>query len=85
MCALEHFRFYLLGRKFRLQTDHRALAWLYSKEPKASARISGWLETLTEYPIVIEYVRVTENSIVDALSRLDHVALDSEVPSDLAK
>ena len=70
MCALEHFRVYLLGRKFCLRTDHRALAWLYSKEPKASARISGWLATLTEYPIVIEYVRGAENSIADALSRL---------------
>ena len=41
ICALEHFRVYLLGRKFRLRTDHHALAWLFSKEPKASARISG--------------------------------------------
>ena len=31
ICALEHFRVYLLGRKFRLRTDHRALAWLFSK------------------------------------------------------
>ena len=35
ICALEHFRVYLLGRKFRLRTDYRALAWLFSKEPKA--------------------------------------------------
>ena len=85
MCALENCRVYLLGRKFRLRTDHRALAWLYSKEPKASARISGWLATLTEYPIVIEYVRGAENSIADALSRLDSVSLDSNVPSNLTK
>ena len=84
MCAFKHFRVYLLGRQFRLQTDHRALAWLYSKEPKASARISGSLATLTEYLIVIKYVRRAENSIADALSRLDSVALDSEVPSNLA-
>ena len=66
ICALEHFRVYLLGRKFRLRTDHCALAWLFSKEPKASARISGWLATLMEYSIVIEYVRGSENSIADA-------------------
>ena len=75
ICALEHFRVYLLGRKFTLRTDHRALAWLFSKEPKASARISGWLATLMEYPIVIEYVKGTENTIADALSRLDSCAI----------
>ena len=85
ICALEHFRVYLLGRKFTLRTDHRALAWLFSKEPKASARISGWLATLMEYPIVIEYVKGTENTIADALSRLDSCAISCEVPSDLAK
>ena len=83
ICALEHFRVYLLGRKFRLRTDHRALAWLFSKEPKASARISGWLATLMEYPIVIEYARGSENSIANALSLLDLVAVDNEVPADL--
>ena len=85
ICALEHFRVYLLGRKFTLRTDHRALAWLFSKEPKASARISGWLATLMEYPIVIEYVKGTENTIADALSRLDSSAISCEVPSELAK
>jgi hypothetical protein len=76
---------YLLGRKFTLRTDHRALAWLFSKEPKASARISGWLATLMEYPIVIEYVKGTENALADALSRLDSKDIDSEIPSDLGK
>ena len=41
ICALERFRVYLLDRKIRLRTDTRALAWLFSKDPKASARISG--------------------------------------------
>ena len=85
MCALEHFSVYLLGRKFRLRTGHRALAWLFSKEQKASARISGWIATLIEYPIVIEYVRGAENKIADALSRLDSIAIDNEVPADLAR
>ena len=85
ICALEHFRVYLLARKFTLRTDHRALAWLFSKEPKASARISGWLATLMEYPVVIEYVKGSENSIADALSRLDSSAIDAEIPSEIAR
>ena len=57
VCALEHFRVYLLARSFRLRTDHRALQWLFSREPKASARISEWLAKFIEYPMKIEYVR----------------------------
>ena len=38
-----------------------------------------------EYPIVIEYIRGSENSISDALSRLNSVAVDNEVPADLAR
>ena len=85
MFALENFRVYLLGRRFHLRTDHRTLAWLFSKEPKASARISGWLATLMEPPIAIEYVRGAETTIADALSRLDSVAIDNEVPAELGR
>ena len=38
-----------------------------------------------EYPIVIEYICGSENSVVDALSRLDSVAVDNEVLADFAK
>ena len=85
ICVLEHFRVYLLARPIRLRTDHRALKWLFSKEPKASARISGWLATLMEYPMQIEYVRGCENAIADALCRLDSVSIDAEVAVELAK
>ena len=36
-----------------------------------------------EYSIAIEYVRGAENTIADALSRLDSVAIDKEVPAEL--
>ena len=85
VCALEHFRVYFLARPFRLRTDNRALQWLFSKEPKASARITGWLATLMEYPMQIEYVRGCENAIADALSRLDSISIDTEVPADRAR
>ena len=85
ICALDHVHVYLLGRRFHLRTDPRALAWLFSKEPKASARISGWLATLMEYPIAIEDVRGAEITIADAFSRFDSVAIDNEVPAELAQ
>ena len=41
ICALVHFCVYLLGRRFRLRTDHRALAWLFLKDQRAFS--AGWL------------------------------------------
>ena len=85
LSARSNTRVYLLARPFRLCTDHRALQWLFSKEPKTSARITGWFATLMEYPMQIEFVRGCENVIADALSRLDSVAIDAEVPAELAR
>ena len=57
----------------------------FSIEPKASARISGWLATLMEYPMQVEYVGSWENVFADALSRLESLSIDSEMPSELAR
>ena len=38
-----------------------------------------------KYPIVIEYVRGSENRIADVLSHLDSVAVENKVPADFAK
>ena len=76
VAAALHFRVYLLGRPFVFRTDNRALTWLFSKEPKGSARVSGWVASLMEFPIVIEYVKGTENTIADILSRFEGHAVD---------
>ena len=52
--AVANFRGYLLARPFVLLTDHKALTWLFSKEPKASARINSFIATLLKYLIVVE-------------------------------
>ena len=45
--AVEYFRVYLLGRKFLLFTDHNALRWLHSTEPKG--RRARCIMDLQEY------------------------------------
>ena len=67
-----------------MRTDHKALTWLFSKEPKASARISSRIATLLEYPIVVEYIMGTENTIADVLSLFKGHAVDQIVPPELA-
>ena len=45
---VQHFRPYLLGRKFLLRTDHGSLTWLWNfKEPEG--QLARWLERLQEY------------------------------------
>ena len=45
--SLKHFRFYVLGRRFLVRTDHNALQWLRNfKEPVG--QMAGWLERLAE-------------------------------------
>ena len=80
VAAVTHFRVYLLARPFVLRTDHKALTWLFSKEPKASAHISSWIATLLKYPIIVEYIKGTENTIADVLSRFKGHAVDQIVP-----
>ena len=82
--ALEHFRVYLLSRPFRLRTDHKALSWRFA-EPKASARVAGWIATLLEYRVSIEYMHGSENAIADILSRLNGHDVNEELPSGLAR
>ena len=65
---VEHFRQYLLGKRFRVRTDHQALRWLFSlKEPKA--RIARWIEILSAFDFEIEYRPGQKHGNADALSR----------------
>lgn len=66
--ATDHFRAYLLGKKFILFTDHQALRWLHTVEPKG--RLARWVMQLQEFDFVSEHRPGTANGNADALSRL---------------
>ena len=64
----EHFRSYLLGRKFLIRTDHQALKWLFTmKEPKC--RIARWIEALSEFNFEIEHRSGVKHGNADGMSR----------------
>ena len=64
----EHFRYYLLGRKFKARVDHHALKWLQSfKEPQG--QVARWLERLQEYDFEVEHRAGRAHSNADAMSR----------------
>ena len=65
---VDHFRYYLLGRRFCLRTDHHSLTWLMSfKEPQG--QVARWLERLQEYDYTIEHRPGRQHGNADALSR----------------
>jgi dUTP pyrophosphatase len=68
--AVESFRFYLVGREFLVQTDHKALQWLMKTSSEHTpAMCFRWQSLLAEYMFDIEYVPASKMKVVDALSR----------------
>jgi transposase InsO family protein len=65
--ACDHFREYLLGAPFLVETDHQALLWLQSlKEP--SKRMWRWIEKLSDFQFSIIH-RPGRLNYADSLSR----------------
>jgi len=68
ICALQHFRHYLLGNKVVLRTDHHSLKWLRTfKQPEGI--LARWVETLAEFDFTIEHRPGRLHSNVDGVSR----------------
>ena len=64
---MDHFSYFLLGRKFRLRTDHHSLVWLMSfKEPQG--QVARWLGRL-QYDSEIRRHPGRLHNNADALSR----------------
>ena len=63
------FRVYLLGRKFTIQTDHRALVWLDLLKDKNS-RLTRWSLALQPYNFEVQHRTGHANGNADALSRI---------------
>ena len=68
--STKHFRPYLFGQKFVIETDHNPLVWLYKiKEP--NTRLARWKIKLDEFDFEIVYKKGKENLVADALSRVE--------------
>ena len=66
--AVDVFKVYLLGRRFTIQTDHRALEWLQNSREK-NGRLTRWSLALQPYDFHIVYRKGPENGNADGLSR----------------
>jgi hypothetical protein len=64
-------RNYLIGKRFELRTKHIGLKYLFD-QPTLNSRQSRWFGFLCEYDFDIKYIKVKENTLVDALNRRVH-------------
>jgi len=70
-CAffLKYFKQYLLGRKFKVRTDHAALTWLRKTPDRIGAR---WLEQMEEFDFIVEHRLGTSHGRPRARSKEIH-------------
>ncbi|XP_067442125.1 uncharacterized protein [Thunnus thynnus] len=66
--ALDTLKYYLIGKEFVLETDHRALQWIH-KMKDTNARITRWYLSLQPYRFQVQYRPGNKNVIADFLSR----------------
>ena len=76
--AIHHLRYYLLGRRFTLITDHAPLKWMATNKDR-NARVTRWFLELQNYCFDVEHRPGRRIPHADALSRL-YEGLGSEVP-----
>jgi len=65
--AVKHFRPYLYGRTFRLQTDHASLIWL-CKRAEPSSQVARWLEIIAKLSYRIEHRAGKKHGNADSMT-----------------
>ena len=67
--VLERHRYFLLGYKVKIKSDHQPLRYLFLKSD-LSSRHARWLDSVLEFDICdFEYIIGKSNKVADALSR----------------
>ncbi|GBG76173.1 hypothetical protein CBR_g21922 [Chara braunii] len=69
--ALDHWKHYLLGRHFRVYSDHETLRWLKT-QAKMTPKLTRWAAEIDQYDFELKPVKGKYNVVADALSRRAH-------------
>ena len=69
--AIHNFRYFLLGKKFFVKSDHKALLWCKNlkKSSNAPSIVFRWQKLLADYDFEIIHVPATQMRLCDSLSR----------------
>ncbi|GBG73319.1 hypothetical protein CBR_g13038 [Chara braunii] len=66
--TLEHCKHYLLGRQFKVYSDHETLRWLKT-QAKMTPKLTRWAAELDQHDFELKPVKGKYNVVADALSR----------------
>ena len=66
-----HFRHYIYGRRFTVQTDHQSLTWLL-RFKLLDGQLARWSEELSQYDMVLIHRPGVKHQNADGLSRIPH-------------
>ncbi|GBG80312.1 hypothetical protein CBR_g30680 [Chara braunii] len=66
--ALDHWKHYLLGRHFKVYSDHETLRWLKT-QAKMTPKLTRWASEIDQYDFELKSVKGKYNVVADALSR----------------
>lgn len=89
LLAIEHFRHFVEGTKFKVVTDARSLLWLFTIGVESgNSKLLRWALKIQSYDIELEYRKGKQNITADCLSRsLDAIVMAPVDPEyqDLVK
>ncbi|MCP4468184.1 MAG: hypothetical protein GY813_15735, partial [Halieaceae bacterium] len=79
-----HFRQYLLGRKFLVRVDNQALVWLKTYSGDRTGQMVRWMQQLSEFHFAIDHRQRSKHTNADGLSKCAQYYLDafSDAPSE---
>ena len=75
--SIKHFQTYLLGRCFKVHTDNNPLTYFLTS-PNIDATKQRWINELVKYDFSLKYQKGKNNTVEDALSRIEEVHLSDE-------
>lgn len=77
--AVKHFRRYIEGQVVKIFTDHRPLTYALTKPPSSNdtPRRERQLQFISQFCIDIYYVKGEDNTVADALSRIEEITFTS--------
>ena len=79
--AIKHFRYFLEGRSFHVLTDHKPLTYaLSARADRHSPRQARHLDFIAQFTTDLRHVSGTDNSVADALSRIEANAVTYSTP-----
>ncbi|KAG0433306.1 Retrovirus-related Pol polyprotein from transposon, partial [Dictyocoela muelleri] len=81
--AMEKFEYYLIGRKLKIITDHKALEVIQRKKDFGSLIMQRWLERLSRFDFEVLYREGSKLIQADALSRTVSVNTDTNLLTNM--